>query len=67
MFAEECNFLVRQLAVDHRERCIAAKDDAPVARQAIAERARQAVDADDCGDAERDADEKDAQAREAAA
>ena len=54
-------------AMDQRERRVAAEDRAPFAPQAVVERARETFHADDRRDAERDAEEKDPQAREAAA
>ncbi len=53
--------------MDQRKRRVAAEDHASLTRHPVAERLRQALDADDRGDAERDADEEDPQAREAAA
>ena len=53
--------------MDERERGVAAEDDAPLPREPVAERLGEALDPDDRRHAERDADEKDPQAREAAA
>ena len=54
-------------AMDERERRVAAEDHAPFAPQAVVERAGEAFHPDDRRDAKRDAEEKDAQAAEAAA
>ena len=53
--------------MDERERGVAAEDHASFARETIIESARETFDADDRRDAERDAEEKDAKARESAA
>ena len=53
--------------MDQRERGVAAENDAPLRSQAVAERLRQALHADDRRNPERDAHEKDAQTRKSSA
>ena len=64
---EERAFCGVGLAMDQRERQIAAEDDAAFAREPIGEAARERADAGDRHHAERDAGDEDAKAVQAAA
>ena len=64
---QERQFLRRRLAVDQRERGIAAEDRSALARQSVAEPLRDGADARDRGHAESEAGDEDAKARQSAA
>ena len=65
--AQEGEFLAAGLALDQRERDVAAEQRAALAREAVAEARRDRADAGDRHDAERDAGDEDAEAAQPAA
>ena len=64
---QECPLVRRGLALDQREREIAAEDDLALARQPVGEAGRQRADAGDRHAAERDAGDEHVEAAQAAA